>query len=943
MRLSTRLSTRLPTSAQGYAIASGVSLAVVILQCVLSVWTGDRIPFIFVLPAMAFVAVTLGQGPAFMVMAAGAANAMVAAARSGGWHGQPAQGVAVVLSYLAVGVAIVVYGNRLRLNEVRALQAERRLSMAQEQTGVGVFELDFQANKAFLTPTLCQMMCQPVMNGPVDLDQWLSQLSSSHRQETERVLQEKVDRGELRYEREQRIALTNGEIRWFLNRVNIEVTADGKLARAKGAAVDITERKRLDELLREAERALQQQVRDWQRLHHFAQQIVTSQDDAQTPLQALIELVVELHAAQCGMVWLAQGVFAGFRVVAQTGFAHGDAGALLPTDDPGEAAVALHRAAAARGGFASVHVIPLRGSSGGVIGFMSVLFAEPHQVDEREVRLGEVLSATATALVERDEARAKAAINERRFTVALAASVVPFTILAPVRRADGTIADFEWAYLNPSAARGLGVDASACVGRPVSEVLKASWTSSDTFARYVGVVERGESCDFEVESTLLHRNGWLQITACPLEGCVAIWFTDITEQKRQRQDLLDADRRKDEFLATLAHELRNPLAPIRQAVLVSRSPASTARQKQWGFDVVERQVKNMATLLDDLLDVSRITRGTLELHKSRVPLAQVIDAALETARPHLDAKKHRLTVDLPSQPWTVEVDALRLSQVIGNLLTNAAKYTDPGGAVRLSAQAGPLALEIRITDNGVGLTPDQFARLFEMFSQMPASAGRAQGGLGIGLALSKGILKLHGGQIDVTSPGPGLGSEFTVRLPAGCLPDDAAPEETRDDAPGDIHTDNDTDTDTDTDTGIRADAGRPSKSTSPPRTPARRVMVADDNVDAAESLAEMLRLDGHDVHVSYDGEQALAAFRHFQPDVALLDVGMPRMSGLEVARAIRSLPFGRDATLIAVTGWGQVRDQALTRNAGFDHHATKPVHPARIRALIAGLDVEATD
>lgn len=909
------------------AFAIGISLVAVACQLILRNLAGERAAIMVFLPILVFVTVTLGRAPGLIAMLIGAANVAFMTSYQIGWFGHPAPDAAPLLTYLVIGVLTVMYGGRLSTTPARAAQAERRLSMAQEGTGIGVFELDFESGKAFVTPTLCQMLGQPVMAGPIELDRWLGGLSPSHVDDSRRALQEKIDRGELRYEREQRIERPDGQVLWVLNRVSIDVGADGKLAQARGAAVDITERKQLDESLRKAQAELRQQVHDLQRLQAFAQQLVTSRDDAQAPLQALLELVVELHDADEGLLWLARERPAGFDVVAQTGFSDRRAHQVLPPTElvnsqgsdssrkigrldrsQCERALAGHVEAVARAGFGAVQCTPLHASSGDVIGFISVVFSGSHATTERETRLSEVLAATATALIERDLARAVAAVNERRFTVALESSVVPFAILSPVNDDAGHIADFEWVYLNSSAARALAIDATASLGRRLGDVLPPTWKSSEMFDRYVSVLASGQSCDFEARAVAANKGGWLHVTASPLQGSVAVWFADITEHKARQQDLLDADRRKDEFLATLAHELRNPLAPIRQAVLVARSSASTAAQKQWGFDVVERQVRNMARLLDDLLDISRITRGTLQLHRARVQLSDVVDAAIETARPHIESKQHQLQIDISLEGCALNIDALRISQVLGNLLTNAAKYTDPGGFIRLGARLDAGELAIRVADNGIGLSPDQFDRMFEIFAQMPASAGRSEGGLGIGLALARGILELHGGKISVSSDGPGLGSEFTVHLPPSCVD------------------------------------GATSAVLQPPVAEslsggqiikARRVMVADDNVDAAESMAEMLRLDGHEVHVSYDGEQALAEFRRFLPEVALLDVGMPLLSGLEVARAIRSSDSGHGATLIAVTGWGQAHDQESALSAGFDHHATKPVNPSHIRMLIA--------
>jgi signal transduction histidine kinase len=276
------------------------------------------------------------------------------------------------------------------------------------------------------------------------------------------------------------------------------------------------------------------------------------------------------------------------------------------------------------------------------------------------------------------------------------------------------------------------------------------------------MVAAGETQEFDA---IFGTQRWFHVVASPLQGGAAVWFADISERKIQEGWLREADRRKDEFLAILAHELRNPLAPIRQAARVICAPAASAAQKQSCQDIIERQVKHMSLLLVDLLDASRITRGTLLLRKEPVPLHAIVEAAVETARPHIEAKQHRLAVDLPKDSPVVELDALRIAQVIGNLLTNAAKYTDPEGLIRLSAEVGSQELCIRIADNGIGMSRDQITSLFAMFSQLPSASGRSQGGLGIGLALARALVEMHGGRIEAASAGPGGGSEFTVRLP----------------------------------------------------------------------------------------------------------------------------------------------------------------------------------
>jgi signal transduction histidine kinase len=374
---------------------------------------------------------------------------------------------------------------------------------------------------------------------------------------------------------------------------------------------------------------------------------------------------------------------------------------------------------------------------------------------------------------------------------------------------------------------------------------------------------------------------------------------ELAKRERAETALRETDRRKDEFLATLAHELRNPLAPIRQAAMISSSPAASEAQKTWAHDVITRQVHNMALLLEDLLDISRITRGTLELRKDRTTLARVVESAVETARPALDAKRQHLEVRLPSEPLDLVADPLRLSQVLSNLLTNAAKYTDPEGHVTVDAQLRGDEVIIRVRDNGIGISAEALPNIFMMFSQV--ASARSGGGLGIGLALSRGLVEMHGGTLSADSQGLGHGSEFTVRLPLDRIA--AATHEEPD-------------------------------SSFAATTRQRRVLIADDNLDAGESLAMLLRLDGHEVEVAHNGPEALALFDRMKPEIAILDIGMPGLTGYEVAQRIRAQKLSRPVTLIAVTGWGQDADKARAAASGFDHHFTKPIEPESLSALI---------
>jgi signal transduction histidine kinase/CheY-like chemotaxis protein len=380
------------------------------------------------------------------------------------------------------------------------------------------------------------------------------------------------------------------------------------------------------------------------------------------------------------------------------------------------------------------------------------------------------------------------------------------------------------------------------------------------------------------------------------------------EELRNSEDRLrDADRRKDEFLATLAHELRNPLAPIRNAIGVLQTPGAAEQQLQDSRMMIDRQVGHMARLIDDLLDVSRITAGKLPMRKARVQLADVLTLAVETARPHLEQAHHRLTIALPPEPVYLDGDSARLAQVFANLLHNASKYTEPGGQIALTARQTATAAEVSVRDNGIGIPAEFLPRLFEKFSQVAPALDRSQGGLGLGLSLVHGIVSLHGGQVLARSDGPGTGSEFIVRLP---LASAAAP---------------------------LPKGGVPM---SPNPAPSRRILVVDDNEDSAESLTVLLRLQGHLVESAHDGKHALEAAERFRPDVVLLDIGMPGMNGYEVCREIRKQPWGAAILLIAQTGWGQDQDRQRTKDAGFDGHLTKPIDHDRLEEILTDLAVK---
>jgi signal transduction histidine kinase/PAS domain-containing protein/ActR/RegA family two-component response regulator len=367
--------------------------------------------------------------------------------------------------------------------------------------------------------------------------------------------------------------------------------------------------------------------------------------------------------------------------------------------------------------------------------------------------------------------------------------------------------------------------------------------------------------------------------------------------------LKDSDRRKDEFLAMLAHELRNPLAPIRNSVEVLRAQSECAPQVAWATDVIDRQVQQMTRLVDDLLDVSRIASGKIQLRLERVDLAAVVSSAIEASRPLIDNRGHELTVVLPPEPVWLEADMTRLSQVVLNLLNNAAKYTDRGGRIALTVTRQADQVGIGVKDTGIGIPLAMQPHVFEMFTQVDRSLARSQGGLGIGLTLVQRLVEMHAGTVAVHSDGPGQGSEFIVRLP--------------------IATESQT---------ARAPAPA-ARSEAVPARAASRILVVDDNTDAADSLALLLRMAGNDVRTAADGLEAVGVAGAFQPAVVLLDIGLPKLNGYEAARRIREQQ-GDGVLLIALTGWGQEEDRRRSAEAGFDHHLTKPINPEALQKLL---------
>ena len=515
------------------------------------------------------------------------------------------------------------------------------------------------------------------------------------------------------------------------------------------------------------------------------------------------------------------------------------------------------------------------------------------------------------ALIAAIETLLRVRVTEKKFQGFLEAAPDAVVIASP----DGKIDQ-----INAQTERLFGYGRAELIGQPVEMLMPERYRRRHAEHRAAYVAKPStRPMGTGVELYGLRKNGEefpVEISLSPLpteEGVlVASIIRDISahqqleaELRRGKKELEQAHRQKDEFLAMLAHELRNPLAPIPNAVQVLQDFSPADVDLQWARDVIERQVQHLTRMVDDLLDVSRINRGKIDLQKERIKLAQVVADAVEIARPHIEARRHKLTVSHPPEPLWLEADPTRLAQVVANLLNNAAKYTEKGGHIWLTAEREGEAAVVRVRDTGMGIAPEKLPQVFELFTQLDRSLDRSQGGLGIGLTLARRLVEMHGGSIHGLSDGPGQGSEFVIRLPAlGQIKEG---------------------------TGSREPVGPAAAASSP-----RRILIADDNEDFAESCARLLRRrGGHEVKVVYDGLAALEAAQSFRPEVAFLDIGLPGMDGYKLAQRLRQLPGLEGVLLVALTGYGQEEDRRHALMVGFDEHLTKPVRFDTLQRLVA--------
>jgi len=465
--------------------------------------------------------------------------------------------------------------------------------------------------------------------------------------------------------------------------------------------------------------------------------------------------------------------------------------------------------------------------------------------------------------------------------------------------ADGTIL---WA--NKAEYSRLGYSAAEYIGRSISDF----HVDADVIAGMLDKLQKGETLDNfparlrckngSIKHVLVNSNAYFEDGDFVYSRC----FTrDMTQQWQAEQSLRDADRRKDEFIATLAHELRNPLAPIKNSLELLKLAGCDETLATEVRGVMERQLNQLTRLVDDLLDVSRITRDKIELRKERVELAAILKSAVETSLPLIDAAGHELAITLPDQPIFLDADPTRMAQVFSNLLNNSAKYTERGGQIQIQPELQDSEVVIRVRDNGVGISCDALAYVFDMFRQVDRSLERSQGGLGIGLTLVRRLVELHGGTINAQSEGPGKGSEFIIRLPVAPAPSG------------------------------HANTVHPASGAALSR---RRILVVDDNKDSVDSLSILLRLKGNEVRTGRDGLEAIEIAAEFQPEIILMDVGMPKLNGYDATRRMRQMHWGQDVLIIALSGWGQDGDVQRSTEAGFSAHLVKPVDLAALEQLL---------
>jgi len=697
----------------------------------------------------------------------------------------------------------------------------------------------------------------------------------------------------------------------------------GRVVGAVNMLIDISARRASEAELASTKDELAAQVESLTRLHELSMKL-GGLDQVRDATQAILDTAVEAQGAMAGLMWLHDPATGELVVEASRGFDStrpalfervsadakgGSAGNAflrrsrwVVNDIEADPLFAPYREAAREAGFRAVHSTPIITRGGELLGVLSVHFARRYNPSQRDKQVADVCARQAADAIE--ALRSQEALRESERLYRAIGESIDYGVWTANRQGEAM-------YVSDSLLKMMGATREEWIGLGFRKYIHPD-DLEPLARRWANSVQAG--ADFDQEYRARSADGTYVPILCrgvPVRngrGDIVAWAginLDIRRLKQVETELRELDERKNEFLATLAHELRNPLAPLRNGLEVMRLASGNPATVEKARSMMERQLAGMVRLVDDLLDVSRVSRGKIELRRDRVELATVLRNALETSQPLMSERGHELLAAIPRDRIVINGDVTRLSQVFWNLLNNAAKYTEPGGKIELGVAIDGGEVAVSIRDNGIGIPADMQSRVFDIFTQVDRSLEKSQGGLGIGLSIAKRLVEMHGGAIKVRSDGHRKGSEFIVTLPAT----------------------------------VESLQERVAEAPPHPRPngPRHRILVADDNPDSATTLSLMLEVLGNEVRVAHDGEAAVAAAEDFNPDMILLDIGMPKLNGYGACRRIREAPWGTRPMIVALTGWGQEADKHRSREAGFDRHLVKPVEPAMLEKLIHSL------
>ncbi len=888
----------------GYAVAGGCVLIAATAQALCAAWLGEERSYGFFLASVGVVAMWAGARPALLaalgglILSAssptptewtrpaeyvlGAAALIVCATRlrvsSSRDRAAPAHdaGVRSVDTLGGDGEAanerlpgILADASEQERSEGELRESEQRLRRTIEGAEIGTFDSDFAAKRVRYSPAACDLLGIPAGSEPA-LGDSFEFAPPEVRDKLRATFAASLDAsGDGRF-RDETPILRAGEVRFisYRGRVEFRDTPSGRVPwRAVGVILDVTEHRRAESALRESE----QQWRlafEANAIGGFSADLESGSVEASPELRRLL----------------------GISELAPNSVA--EAQAIIEPDDLVELRARFAAALSPNSDGRVQMDLRLRSNHR----WLAVSALTEFRITP-EGRVPVRVLGVAVDIGDRKRNEAALRDGEALFRVFVNNSAV----IAWLKDSDG-----RYVFMSENYERRFGLESSNCLGKTDFELfpleLAEAYRRNDE-----QVLSSGAALEVAEEGVAANgqRSWWLS-AKLPFESSSGARFVaglavDITPEREAQAHIRNADRRKDEFIAILAHELRNPLAPLINAARVLSDGTADDSQQYW-CDVIARQVQHMSLLLDDLLDVSRISLGKLKIHRQRIELAKIVEGALEIVQPLIENTKHRLTVTVPSSPVWLDGDPVRLIQVLTNLLNNAVRYSPPGCMICLIAEADERTAMIRVKDEGIGIAAENLGGVFEFFSSSARSS--ASGGLGIGLALSRKLVELHGGELTAVSDGVGAGSEFRVSLASAAPPDD-------------VH-----------------DSRRSQPELRLPNQ-SRRVLIADDLADSADSMAMALRMAGHEVATAYDGAEAVEIAERFRPEVVVLDIGMPKLDGYEACRRILSQCAGGPAVMIALTGWGDPEERERTRQAGFDHHLTKPVDPKVLRDLIS--------